>query len=164
MLIAAELLKKFIVFLATPVSITVFTRTLHGPHSGPHQFSSNYSILMYCNIHFNISIPSKLKSLSRPLNCAKKKTLHAFSFSPMHGTYRANLTQHRRSSFCYTCWTNIQITKVLVMQFLRPPITSSFNIPNILLRSSSKNREVYSCFAVTAPVLQPYNTTGKITI
>ena len=74
MLIAAELLKKFLVFQATPMSIIVFTRTLHGPHSGPHQSRSHHSILVHCKIHFNINIPSKLRSLSRPLNYPPQKT------------------------------------------------------------------------------------------
>jgi hypothetical protein len=93
--------------------------------------------------------------LSLPLNDPPKKPVHAFSFSPMHATYRANLTQHTWSPYCYTRWTNIQITKVLVMQILGPPVTWSFNSPNILLRFSSKNPKVHSCCAVTAPVLQP---------
>jgi len=71
MLIAAELLKKFLVFQATPTSITVFTRTLQGPHSVPLQYSSHHSTFVYSKIHFNISNTSPLRSLSRTLKLSK---------------------------------------------------------------------------------------------
>jgi hypothetical protein len=55
--------------------------------------------------------------------------------------------------------------KLLVMQFLHPPATSSLLGPNILLSTLFSNAfSLYSSFNVRDQVSHPYRTTGKIIV
>jgi hypothetical protein len=51
------------------------------------------------------------------------------------------------------------------MQFLQPPVTSTFHGPNILLSALFRNTlSLCSAFNVRDRVSHPYRTTGNITV
>jgi hypothetical protein len=62
-------------------------------------------------------------------------------------------------------WRRVQITKLLVMQFLHSPITSSLFGPNIFLCTLFSNTlSLCSTVNVRDQVSHPYRTTGKIIV
>jgi hypothetical protein len=62
-------------------------------------------------------------------------------------------------------WRRVKVMKLLVMQFLRPPVTSSLLGPNIFL-STLFSKTLSLCFSLNVRdhVPHPYRTTGKIIV
>jgi hypothetical protein len=90
-------------------------------------------------------------------------TTYTCSSSP-HSCY-ISLPSHSRLDYSNYTWQRVQITKLLVCNFLHSPIVSSLLGPNILLSTPFSN--TFSlCFHldVREQVSHPYKTTDKIIV
>jgi hypothetical protein len=83
------------------------------------------------------------------------------SSSP-HTCYMTRPSHPPRLDYSNYTWRRVQITKLLVMQFLHSPVTSSLFGPNILLSTLFSNTlSLCSSLNVRDQVSHPYRTTGK---
>jgi hypothetical protein len=130
-----QLFKIFPTFYGTRRFITVFTRALHWSLSSAKsiQFIPRHPIslklILILSTHLSLDLRSCLTfpPVSYMHSSSPEFVLHALPIS-------SSLTYHSN----YT-WRNVQVMKLLTMQFLQPPVTSSLFGPNVLLTTLFSN-------------------------
>jgi hypothetical protein len=105
-------------------------------------------------IHFNIILPSTTRSF--PL----KSYMHSSSHHACYMPWPFHSPWHGHSN---CTWWRVQLMKLLIMQFLQPPVTSSLFGPNILLSILfSYSLGLCSFLTVRDQVSHPYNLQEKL--
>jgi hypothetical protein len=81
------------------------------------------------------------------------------SSSPIRATCPAHLILRDHSNYT---WRRVQVMKLLIMQFSKPPVTSSLFGPNIVVNTLFSNT-LSLCFFINVSdqVSHPYKTTSK---
>jgi hypothetical protein len=81
----------------------------------------------------------------------------------LHSCYMPHPSHPPWLDIFHNTWRRVQITKLLLMQCLHPPITSSLFVPNIFLSSLISNTlSLYASLNVRNNVSHPYRKTGNV--